>query len=67
MVVETTHPRFGTIRQVRGPVRVGTEEPEYQRAAALHENADEVLTGLLGYDADPITELRSGGAFGTIS
>jgi crotonobetainyl-CoA:carnitine CoA-transferase CaiB-like acyl-CoA transferase len=65
MVVETTHPRFGTVRQVRGPVRVGTEDPEYHRAPALNESADEVLTGLLGYDADHITALTSSGAFGT--
>lgn len=33
MVVETEHPRYGTVRQVASPVRVGDERPEYRRAA----------------------------------
>ncbi|HEY2042805.1 MAG TPA: CoA transferase [Jatrophihabitans sp.] len=64
MVVETEHPRFGTVRQVRSPVRVGRDEPEYRRGPARHEHADAVLSGLLGYDADRIEALTTGGAFG---
>ena len=64
MVVETEHPRFGTVRQVRSPVRVGAEETVYRRAPARHEDATAVLTGLLGYDASRVEELGAGGAFG---
>ena len=58
MIVETEHPRFGTVRQVRSPVRVGTEEPEYRRAPARNEDADYVFAQLLGYDAIRLEELK---------
>ena len=58
MIVETEHPRFGTVRQVRSPVRVGTEEPEYRRAPARNEDADYVFAQLLGYDASRLEELK---------
>lgn len=64
MVVETQHPRFGTVRQVSSPVRVGSDPPRYRRAPALHEDADYVLRGLLDYDARHIDGLVRGGAFG---
>jgi crotonobetainyl-CoA:carnitine CoA-transferase CaiB-like acyl-CoA transferase len=64
MVVQTEHPRFGAVRQVRSPVRVGGDEPEYRRAPARHEDAVAVLSGLLGYDAAHIEELAHRGAFG---
>ena len=64
MVVETTHPRFGTVRQVRSPVRVERGEPSYRRAPARNEDADDVLGHLLGYDDQRIGELSVGGAFG---
>ena len=64
MVVETEHPRFGTVRQVASPVRVGDDAPTYRRAPLLDEHAGDVLQGLLGYDAARIEELRAAGAFG---
>ncbi|MCU1557699.1 MAG: L-carnitine dehydratase/bile acid-inducible protein [Microbacteriaceae bacterium] len=51
MIVETEHPEFGTVRQVRSPVRVGVEEAEYRRAPQRNEDAGYVLTELLGYDS----------------
>jgi crotonobetainyl-CoA:carnitine CoA-transferase CaiB-like acyl-CoA transferase len=66
MVVETEHPRFGTVRQVRSPVRVGTDAPDYRRAPARHEDATTVLTDVLGYDAARVGNLARGGAFGDI-
>jgi crotonobetainyl-CoA:carnitine CoA-transferase CaiB-like acyl-CoA transferase len=51
MIVETEHPEFGTIRQVRSPVRVGVEKAEYRRAPQRNEDAGYVLTELLGYDS----------------
>jgi crotonobetainyl-CoA:carnitine CoA-transferase CaiB-like acyl-CoA transferase len=66
MIVQTQHPRFGTVRQVRSPVRVGPEEPLHRRAPMRHEDADHVLRGLLGYDDRRIADLALGGAFGKI-
>jgi crotonobetainyl-CoA:carnitine CoA-transferase CaiB-like acyl-CoA transferase len=66
MVVETQHPRFGTVRQVRSPVRVGSQEPDYVRGPARHEDADAVLRELLGYLPERIEALTSAGAFGRL-
>ena len=67
MVVETEHPRFGTVRQVRSPVRVGDGDTSYRRGPARHEDAGHVLRDLLGYDARRIDELSVGGAFGHVT
>jgi crotonobetainyl-CoA:carnitine CoA-transferase CaiB-like acyl-CoA transferase len=64
MVVETEHPRFGTVRQLRSPVRVGAAEPAYVRAPLRDEHRDQVLGDLLGYDPAQIAALSDGGAFG---
>lgn len=64
MVIETEHPGFGTILQLRSPVQVGNDQPQYRRAPARHEDADAVLTDLFGYRADTIVSLVSAGAFG---
>jgi crotonobetainyl-CoA:carnitine CoA-transferase CaiB-like acyl-CoA transferase len=65
LVVETEHPRFGTVRQLRGPVRVGSEQPEYRRAPARGEDRDAIVRSVLGYDQARIDELEQGGAFGS--
>jgi crotonobetainyl-CoA:carnitine CoA-transferase CaiB-like acyl-CoA transferase len=64
MVVETQHPRFGDVRQLRSPVRVGSEEPEYRRAPMRDEHRDAIVRSMLGYDQTRIDELERGGAFG---
>src|SRR5262245_27036092 len=64
LVVETAHPRFGTVRQLRSPVRVGGEPPPDRRAPRRHEDGDQLLAALLGYDPDRIATLAAGGAFG---
>ncbi|GGK90273.1 CaiB/BaiF CoA transferase family protein [Nocardia jinanensis] len=63
LVVETEHPRFGTVRQVASPVRFGDQRPEYRRAPARGEHSVAVLRAL-GYDDERIAELTAGGAFG---
>jgi len=60
MVVETEHPAFGTVRQVRSPVRVGSDTTEYRRAPRRNEDEGYVFSELLGYDAERIARLRSG-------
>jgi crotonobetainyl-CoA:carnitine CoA-transferase CaiB-like acyl-CoA transferase len=64
LVMETAHPRFGTVRQLRGPVRVGPEPPPARRAPQRHEDGEAVLAGLLRYDRETIAALTAGGAFG---
>jgi crotonobetainyl-CoA:carnitine CoA-transferase CaiB-like acyl-CoA transferase len=64
LIVETEHPRFGTVRQVRSPVRVGTETVEYHRAPRRNEDADDILTDLLAYEPDHIAAIAEMGAFG---
>ena len=64
MVVETSHPRFGAIRQVASPVRVGPDTPEYRRAPARNEDMQYVLTDILNYDETRIGDLVRHGALG---
>jgi crotonobetainyl-CoA:carnitine CoA-transferase CaiB-like acyl-CoA transferase len=64
LVVETEHERFGTVKQLASPVRVGSEPVTHRRAPKRNEDAEHVLAGLLGYDADRVAELAAAGAFG---
>jgi crotonobetainyl-CoA:carnitine CoA-transferase CaiB-like acyl-CoA transferase len=66
LIVETAHPRFGTVRQLRSPVRVGGEPPPNRRAPRRHEDGDALLAALLGYDRVQIGTLAAGGAFGAV-
>jgi crotonobetainyl-CoA:carnitine CoA-transferase CaiB-like acyl-CoA transferase len=67
LVVETSHPRFGTVRQVASPVRVGSERPPLRRAPRRNEDSDDLLRRLLGYDDRRMAALGRAGAFGTNS
>lgn len=64
LIVETDHPRYGTVKQVASPVRVGSERPTYRRAPQRNEHLDQVLRGVAGYDEARIAELTAAGAFG---
>lgn len=67
LIVETDHPRFGTVRQIASPVRVGAPRKAHRRAPRLDEDAGEILHGLLGLDAEQVEDLRRSGAFGPVS
>ncbi|NPC97686.1 CoA transferase [Nocardioides sp. zg-DK7169] len=67
LIVETEHPRYGTVRQVASPVRVGAELPTYVRAPQRNEHFDQVLTEVAGYDQEKIVELKAAGAFGPVA
>jgi crotonobetainyl-CoA:carnitine CoA-transferase CaiB-like acyl-CoA transferase len=58
MIVETEHPHFGSIRQVRSAVRVGTNPPEFRRAPRRNEDESYVLRDILAYGEDKIDALR---------
>lgn len=64
MIVETSHPRFGTVRQVASSVRVGSEPPPQLPAPVRNEAADYILREVLGYGDEQVFEMRSSGAFG---
>jgi crotonobetainyl-CoA:carnitine CoA-transferase CaiB-like acyl-CoA transferase len=64
LVVTTEHPRFGTVRQIASPVRVGAAEVPYRRGPQRNEDAQEILINLLGYGQDRIDALDAHGAFG---
>jgi crotonobetainyl-CoA:carnitine CoA-transferase CaiB-like acyl-CoA transferase len=66
LVVETAHPRFGTVRQLRSPVRVGDAPPPDRRGPRRHEDGEAILAALLGYDGERIAALAAGGAFGAM-
>ena len=64
--VETEHPRFGTVKAVATPVRVGAPFTGHRRAPRRNEDAKDVLTGVLGMDENAIGALRESGAFGQV-
>jgi crotonobetainyl-CoA:carnitine CoA-transferase CaiB-like acyl-CoA transferase len=64
LVVETVHPRWGTVRQLASPVRFGEDKPAYRRAPGLDEDAGYVLADVLGYDRRRRARLEARGAFG---
>ena len=65
LIVETDHPRFGTVRQLASPVRVGDPgEVTYRRAPLRNEDGGALLDELLGYDDARVAELAAAGAFG---
>jgi len=67
LVVETEHPRYGTLRTLASPVRVGDPaDVAYRRGPARHEDADRILRGVAGYDEQRIRDLARTGAFGAL-
>jgi crotonobetainyl-CoA:carnitine CoA-transferase CaiB-like acyl-CoA transferase len=64
LVVQTEHPRWGTVEQVASPVRVGNEPPAHRRAPQLNEDFKLVTGTILGLDADQVRGLTAEGAFG---
>lgn len=63
-VVETEHPRFGTVRSLASALRAGPQLREHRRAPQLAEHTAEVLRDLLGYDDGRIARLAASGAIG---
>ena len=57
MIVETAHPRFGKVRQIASPVKVGASKKEHRRAPQLNEDFDYVLNEVLGYSEEEIAAI----------
>jgi crotonobetainyl-CoA:carnitine CoA-transferase CaiB-like acyl-CoA transferase len=64
LIIETGHHRFGTVKTLASPVKVGDRPVTYSPAPRRNEHADHVLRGILNYGTDAIAELRAAGAFG---
>ena len=63
LVVETVHPSAGRVRSVRPPVRFAkTPSGLHRHAPRFGEHTDEVLTEILGVEAERLTALRAEGA-----
>lgn len=64
-LVETRHPRFGSVRQIASPLRVAEQEDRpLERAPFRGEHTELVLAELCGYEPERIAALRDAGAFG---
>jgi crotonobetainyl-CoA:carnitine CoA-transferase CaiB-like acyl-CoA transferase len=64
MIVEVEHPDFGTLREVRSPVRTEGEVRRPARAPRLGEHTGQILREILGYGETTIDRLRRAGAIG---
>jgi crotonobetainyl-CoA:carnitine CoA-transferase CaiB-like acyl-CoA transferase len=64
MVVEAEHPRYGTVKTIASPVKVGPHSVAPLRAPRRGEHTDEVLRALLGYGDADIGAALAAGAFG---
>lgn len=60
-VVQTLHPRFGTVRSAASAVRVGRLRVDHVRAPLMGEHTREVLEEVAGYDQMTIDALVSDG------
>jgi crotonobetainyl-CoA:carnitine CoA-transferase CaiB-like acyl-CoA transferase len=63
-LVESAHPRLGTVRQVASPLRVDGADRTYQLAPARDEHRHDVLLRICGYDAAAIARAERENAFG---
>lgn len=63
LIISTRHPRFGEVRQVTSPVRVGSARQQHVRAPHRGEHTDLILRDVLGYDTETINKLQQAGAF----
>ena len=64
MIVEVEHPEFGTLKEVRSPIRTEGEVRAPRRAPRLGEDTDTILGEILGYGAATIAGLRARGVVG---
>jgi succinate--hydroxymethylglutarate CoA-transferase len=62
MITEVEHSTCGPMKLVSPPVKFSDSKPSIRSAPpTLGEHTDEILTGLLGMNAEEIESLKSGG------
>ncbi len=65
MVVELKHPGGKSTHGPGNPIKLSrTNEESFSAAPAIGQDTDHVLSGILGYDASRIAELKNSGAAG---
>ena len=64
LIVSTEHPRWGTVRHVASPVRVGPHRIQHRRAPARNQDASQILHDICQLSATDVARLRIAGAFG---
>jgi crotonobetainyl-CoA:carnitine CoA-transferase CaiB-like acyl-CoA transferase len=64
VVVEATHDRFGVVRTIASPLRVGPERRAPVRAPRRGEHTVASLSEICGYSPERIAELARAGVFG---
>jgi formyl-CoA transferase len=63
-VVEVDHPTRGKYLSVGNPIKMSDSPTEVIRSPLLGEHTDEILTQVLGFDAQRVEEIKSSGATG---
>ncbi|MFN9122885.1 MAG: CoA transferase, partial [bacterium] len=63
MMVELGHPQRGKWYNVGMPIKLSASPAKIERSPTLGEHTDEVLTAVLGYDAQKVDALKTAGAF----
>src|SRR5262249_1790777 len=61
-VVEVDHPTRGAYLTVGNPIKLSDSISDVKRSPLLGEHTEEILTQVLGYDADDIAEIKASGA-----
>ncbi|HVX43475.1 MAG TPA: CoA transferase [Mycobacteriales bacterium] len=64
LIVRTEHPRFGRVRTMASPVRVGEPAAHHERAPRAGEHGPDILRSLLGCTDTEFAALAAAGAFG---
>lgn len=64
MILQTEHPRYGTLRLPATAVRAGTQSAPDRRAPQRNEDFQHVVTEMIGYTDERISQLVAAGAFG---
>lgn len=64
LIIETEHPRYGTIKTLASPVKAGSEMAPPTCAPRRGEHTETLLRDLIGYDDKALKAARTAGAFG---
>jgi formyl-CoA transferase len=61
-VVEVDHPVRGSYLSVGNPIKLSDSPSEVVRSPLLGEHTDEILSDVLGFDADELAKIHASGA-----
>jgi crotonobetainyl-CoA:carnitine CoA-transferase CaiB-like acyl-CoA transferase len=65
-VIKIEHPRFGTVRQIASPLRIGALTAPLRRAPFRGEQTADVLGRIARFSIEEIDELAASGVFGDV-